>query len=244
MDFKQRVAWAITHVKIRTGLTWPELAQRLESDKNTVAAYARGKGLIKGGVLEKLVSEFGFSSSWLLEGRGEARLYHGLPGEAEEQGLWRPIPDDPGLSRAGDATRDFRQVARVEARLSTDHEVMYGIQKNTEPYGFDPVWLNDLVRDVEHAFCLRVCDNAMRPVLAPGDLVMIDPGRRTIQSGRIYAFTPGDDMIQVRRLESRGRTVRVLCDNRAIYESFDLDADAILILGQAVWLARSLVSGG
>lgn len=58
-------------VKQKRNLTDQALGELLGSDKNTIAAYRRGEGLIKGSVLEGLVSKFGFSSVWLLEGEGE-----------------------------------------------------------------------------------------------------------------------------------------------------------------------------
>jgi SOS-response transcriptional repressor LexA len=61
------------------------------------------------------------------------------------------------------------------------------------------------------------------------------------QSGKVFAFKPGDDIVQIKRLESRGEQIRII-DNSAIYQPFDLDYDQILIIGQVIWFARQLVT--
>jgi len=66
-----RIAWTLNYIKGGTQHTWESLGKELGSNKDTIAGYAKEKGLIKGEVLEKLVSLFGFSSKWLLEGSGE-----------------------------------------------------------------------------------------------------------------------------------------------------------------------------
>ncbi len=71
MDFNNRIGWAITYIKDHNPYTWKELGEKLSTSKDTIAAYAIGKGLIKGEVLKKLVTDFGFLSVWLLEGEGE-----------------------------------------------------------------------------------------------------------------------------------------------------------------------------
>ncbi len=71
MGLAKRTAWAVSYLKNQFHFTWEELGKELGTNKNTIAAYADGKGLIKGEVVEKLVMDFSFHSAWLLEGRGE-----------------------------------------------------------------------------------------------------------------------------------------------------------------------------
>ena len=80
-DLKDRVAWAIVIFQAKTNLTDPQTGKILSSNKNTVAAYRKKEGLIKGVVLEKLISNphFSFSALWLMENRGEP-----FPGAREE----------------------------------------------------------------------------------------------------------------------------------------------------------------
>ncbi len=74
-NLSERVAWAIETIKSDTALdrniTDEALAAKLGTNKNTIGDYRRKKGLIKGIVLERLASAYGFNPGWLLEGKGE-----------------------------------------------------------------------------------------------------------------------------------------------------------------------------
>ncbi|HPD60839.1 MAG TPA: hypothetical protein PKV48_03655 [Thermodesulfobacteriota bacterium] len=72
IDFFERVAWIINRIREDDDLTWPVLAKKLGTDRNTIAKYAnKNSNSIKGIVLEKLVSSGKCSSDWLLSGKGE-----------------------------------------------------------------------------------------------------------------------------------------------------------------------------
>ena len=74
-DLSKRIAWAIETIKadkdLDKGIQDVDLAKKLSTNKNTLAAYRNKKGLIKGEFIEKLVSEYRFSPVWLLAGNGE-----------------------------------------------------------------------------------------------------------------------------------------------------------------------------
>ena len=70
-NLAERIAWSLNYLKGKTGYTWAGFDKELSSNKDTIADYAKGKGLIKGEVLEKLASKFDLSSVWLFEGKGE-----------------------------------------------------------------------------------------------------------------------------------------------------------------------------
>lgn len=75
LGIKARVGWAIIRVKEKTGLSWSALADKLGTNKDTVAKYAHNKGgHVKLVVVEKLATEYEYSSAWLLEGEGEPFL--------------------------------------------------------------------------------------------------------------------------------------------------------------------------
>jgi hypothetical protein len=79
----KRIAWAIETIKadkdLDKGIQDIDLAKKLGTNKNTLAAYRNQKGLIKGEFIEKLVSEYHFSPAWLLAGNGEP-----FPGAGEK----------------------------------------------------------------------------------------------------------------------------------------------------------------
>jgi len=66
-----RVAWAITKIKEDPDWTDVRLGEKLGVDKNTIAAYRKKEGLIKGSVIEGLAVSFGYNPIWLLKGEGD-----------------------------------------------------------------------------------------------------------------------------------------------------------------------------
>ncbi len=91
MDLAKRTAWAVRYLKNQFRYTWEELGKKLGTNKNTIAAYANEKGLIKGEVVEKLVMDFNFLSAWLLAGQGEP-----FPGARKD---YPEVCDDPYIHK-------------------------------------------------------------------------------------------------------------------------------------------------
>ena len=74
-NLTERIAWAITTIKddkdLDKGIKDIDLAKILGTNKDTLAAYRNCKGLLKGEVIEKIVSYYHFSPTWLFQGQGE-----------------------------------------------------------------------------------------------------------------------------------------------------------------------------
>lgn len=74
-NLTERIAWAITTIKedkdLDKGIKDVELAKILGTNKDTLAAYRHGKGLLKGEVIENIVSYYHFNPNWLFQGQGE-----------------------------------------------------------------------------------------------------------------------------------------------------------------------------
>lgn len=74
-NLTERIAWAITIIKddkdLDKGIKDISLAKILGTNKDTLAAYRNCKGLLKGEVIEKIVSYYHFSPTWLFQGQGE-----------------------------------------------------------------------------------------------------------------------------------------------------------------------------
>ena len=52
------------------------------------------------------------------------------------------------------------------------------------------------------------------------DTVIVDLNRTRIDTGHIYAINIGDDLLSIKRLESLGRQVRIISDNKE-YATYD-----------------------
>lgn len=72
ITLNKRVAWAINYYKEKYNLSWPVLAKKLGTNKDTVAKYAKNLGeFVKGSVIDALGNECGFDPLWLIQGTGE-----------------------------------------------------------------------------------------------------------------------------------------------------------------------------
>ena len=120
-DLKDRVAWAIVIFQAKTNLTDPQTGKILSSNKNTVAAYRKKEGLIKGVVLEKLISNphFSFNALWLMKNHGEP-----FPGAREEYPeVCGPEPEPPGTEKQIDKAKPLYN--KVETPGVGDRMVEY-----------------------------------------------------------------------------------------------------------------------
>lgn len=70
INFKRRVSEAIEKI----GMSDADVAQKLGVNRNTISAYKKEKGDLKGIVLLNLVNEFEFNPDWLLTGRGPEKV--------------------------------------------------------------------------------------------------------------------------------------------------------------------------
>jgi len=74
-SLSERVAWAIKIIArdkdLDEGITDVALAKILGTNKDTLATYRKGQGLLKGEVVENLVVKYNFSPQWLFRGEGE-----------------------------------------------------------------------------------------------------------------------------------------------------------------------------
>lgn len=71
MFFEERVSWIINFIKERDGLNNIQLGQSLGVNKNTIQAYSKGKGELKGAALAAIAKNFGINGEWLIAGNGE-----------------------------------------------------------------------------------------------------------------------------------------------------------------------------
>ena len=75
LKLTDRIAWAIQIIKSEKdfdkGISNLELAKRLGTNKDTLAGYMHGRGLLKGEVIEKIVELYNFSPQWLFKNEGE-----------------------------------------------------------------------------------------------------------------------------------------------------------------------------
>jgi hypothetical protein len=146
----ENVAWAIKIIKtdksLDVGIKDIDLAKILGTNKDTLAAYRNKKGLLKGIVIERLVSVYNFNPMWLLKGTGEpfpgARINYpevcgpeeGMPlyNKVEPQGIY---PAEPGVEYGG-GVDDFGKAAAGLKEIfdSRDPVLIPAIQANIHAF--------------------------------------------------------------------------------------------------------------
>ena len=83
----------------------------------------------------------------------------------------------------------------------------------------------------------------MEPAIFDGDTIMIDRGRNEIHSSYIYAIGI-DETVMIKRLETLpGKTIRIISDNKVLYQPFEVGIDKIRVFGRVIWIAHQLVKG-
>ena len=93
----------------------------------------------------------------------------------------------------------------------------------------------------KNVILMKVTGDSMEPKIEDGDTVMIDIGKRQLQSGSIYALGY-DDTIVIKEVEKlpEGK-VLIISKNRKMYPPYEADINSIRIIGQVIWGDRIFV---
>jgi len=234
-----KIAWAIKTIKddrdLDKGITDIDLAKVLGTNKDTLAGYRRGKGLLKGEVIERLVAHYQFNPLWLFKGDGEpfpgARAKYPEVCGTESTIKAPTAPDLP--------SDDFVFIRQVRGKisagggLSPDNAVdlMLAFRKD---------WIKRKGKP-ENMSLIKVQGDSMEPTLFSGDLVLVDHSKTSIApQGGIYAISINHEImikrVQILFLEGR---LRIISDNKQ-YEPIDAPVDQVRVNGKVIWYGRDL----
>lgn len=206
-------------------LNQTELAEKIGLGVSTIRDHESGNYPNKN-TLRKYIDFYQCSRSWLLTGYGEP---YGVPLER--------LPDysgeDPLMS-------NFDFVKYAKARLGAGGGLVVESEEFVDYYAFRREWLRRIGTSKENMVLMRVEGDSMEETVFDNDMVMVDLGRREIQSGKIFALGVGET-VMLKRLEyTPANTIKVKSDNQA-YEPYELKPDEIRVIGQVIWIARQLV---
>jgi len=167
------------------------------------------------------------TTDWLLMGKGSAA---GPSAKNEETELTAvtPHPDE------------YAYIPRMNASLSAGGGEVVLSEGDREQCAFRRDWLSRVATSVKNCVLLDVKGDSMDPTLDDGDMCMVDRGRTKMRDGSIFAIAT-DNLLLAKRLQMVGRNIRIISDNKAIYESYTLPADQVRIIGQVIWHCRQLV---
>jgi len=250
-NLTERIAWAIKVIKIEKtldqGITDVELSKKLGTNKDTLASYRKGKGLLKGEVIDRISKLYKFNPLWLFYGKGEP-----FPGARSK---YPEVcgPDEPVVinnqwpmmvretAEGAEYTRDpeFIYVPQMGGRISAGGGL---VPDNTVEVrlAFRKEWI---LRkgDPRYMSLIRVSGDSMDPTLQSGDLVLIDHNRNTLDpQGGIYAVAV-DDIIMIKRLHAdfTSKKIYIISDNER-YSAIQVDFDQVKINGKVIWFGREL----
>lgn len=131
MCFEERVAWIINLIKKREGLNNVQLGEKLGVNKNTVQAYSKGTGDLKGIALAGIVKHFGIDGQWLIAGHGEP-----FPGARDKYpdvcGPEEYAEKQQKVSLVNDGTADYDNVRQF--KISEDLTLATRVLESNTPY--------------------------------------------------------------------------------------------------------------
>ncbi|MGX2947384.1 helix-turn-helix domain-containing protein [Frederiksenia canicola] len=109
--------------------------------------------------------------------------------------------------------------------------------------GLSKQWIDSrgLYRD-SLAFIMAVGDS-MYPTINDGDMLLINRNAKTPRDGKIYVIRAGDQL-WVKRVQGIINGIRLISDNKAIYDPVDVRFDESLdfeVLGQVVFIGRDTI---
>ena len=158
----------------------------------------------------------------------------GKPEKVRSAVTRRTTLDAPKPSLAG-----FETPAMSEAALAPDGDIAPSARP--APIALRTETLRRLSERPEDLILTPVLGRAMEPTLKEGDLFLIDPARRRVDDGHLYALAVAG-AVRIKRLYLMASGhIRVISDNQKDYPAEELPADQVHILGQVVWFARELV---
>jgi phage repressor protein C with HTH and peptisase S24 domain len=137
--------------------------------------------------------------------------------------------------------KDVLPIKSLEVRASMGGGFEVVDEPEGSPFFFRRQWVEKMLdgKPAQLRVITSLGGDSMLPTINDGDmgLVRVAGEHAAFQSGAIYAIWDGQGLI-VKRLETmvgeRAR-LRVISDNRAIYEPYEVDAEEVRIIGQVIW---------
>ena len=239
---------------IRGRLTQKEFGGKLGVSLAAIQNYESTDSIPKGDVLQRINGEFGVDINWLLTGEGDPYLpkittrptVPPLEGTENNQPEWtEPWAEDIEIPQPKEPPdySFFQLVPLAEAYLSAGGGAFVLSEDTKEHCAFRKDWLRRVSTGINNLVLMRVRGTSMEPTIMPGDIVLIDKGRKRIHEGLIYALGLGE-IIVIKRLAllARGRAL-IISDNRAEFPPEETTLNDIRVIGRVIWFGRQLVKG-
>lgn len=153
-----------------------------------------------------------------------------------------PRRDDPPKDFVNLSKDRFVSIPRFDVQFSAGPGTE-ATEQVVEHLAFKRDWFTKMGVSPNKAMLVGIRDNSMEPCLHSGDLALIDGGRTTIKSRKVYAFRDADDQLRVKRLEwVDGDRQLILRSDNPDYDTeirSGTDLEKIEVFGQLAWSAHS-----
>lgn len=235
MFFEERVAWIITFIRKEKKLNNAQLGQILGVNKNTIQAYSKGKGDLKGVALAGIVKHFEINGEWLISGHGEP-----FPGAREKYPEVCGKEEQVLEPSENDIANGFVLIRQVNGSISAGGGLLPDNSVDIQ-CAFRREWIRKRGGSPDNMSLIKVSGDSMEPTLLSGDLVLVDHSRISVSvPGGIYAISI-DHEIMIKRIQvlfHEGK-LKIISDNRQ-YEPMDIEAEKVRINGKVIWYAREV----
>jgi phage repressor protein C with HTH and peptisase S24 domain len=147
----------------------------------------------------------------------------------------RTEPAETVVSIEGDV---FSAVPLYGAQASAGPGAENASDEVEDLLAFRQDWLSKLNVKGSHACLLRIRGESMTPTLQPGDLALIDRGRKKVRTGRAYAFVDIDGQTRIKRIDRPDGDTMVLRSDNLSHPSEvrrGNDLNRMVIIGEVIW---------
>ena len=222
--------------------TLKELAVILDVPYQSMHNYLRGDRKISVDFLEKLFTQLGINSNWLLTGHGEERI------NKTERHSSTKTHTNTINSTLSEQSASLKSIADNNQSIYSNIPI-YDINvsagsgsfvENEEQAGVlslsDTYLRNELNISPKDAIIIFVTGDSMEPTLRSGDPILIDKSINAVIADGIYVLRV-DDVVHVKRVQKKiDGSIKIISDNN-IYEPFVFDKISnvdINIIGRVV----------
>ena len=230
-ELTSRVAWAIETIRtdkdVGKGIIDFDLAKTLGTNDNTLAAYRKEKGLLKGEVIDNLIARYNYNPMWLFKGEGEP-----FPGARAK------YKDVCGPEYPCNPPEAFVFVRQMTGSISAGGGL---VPEDTADLcvAFRKDWMQRK-GNPNRMSLIKVDGDSMEPTLLSGDLVLVNHSRNSIASqGGIYAIAINDEIMIKRVQPVFPDKLLVISDNKQ-YPAREIATQHVRVNGKVIWYARDL----
>lgn len=165
------------------------------------------------------------SLMWLATGRGPKR-----PGE------------DGQLSMPGFEAPDLTLIPRLDVEAAAGTGALSVSEDAISFLAFDTEWLRRRGINPKFAHVLTARGDSMEPTIRSGDVLLVDVSIDKVEDNGIYIVRVGG-MLLLKRIHVKRGGLRLISDNKDLYDPEDIPADEaadLFVAGRVMWFGRSI----